>query len=66
MNALKIIQGLLIALAALVFLCGFFTVFQVFPRGALILTPGGLQRMTDTLLLFSIAIGAYLIVTRKK
>jgi len=65
MKTFKIVQGLLIVLSAVVFLLGILTVFHVFPSGLFILTTGGLQRMTDTLLLFSIAVGLYLIVAKK-
>lgn len=66
MKALKIVQGSFIVLSAIVFLVGIFTAFHVLPGGLFILTTGGLQRMTDTLLLFSIAVGLYLIVAKKK
>jgi hypothetical protein len=66
MKALKTVQGSLIVLAAVILLLGIFTELHIFPRGSFLLTTGGLQRMTDTLLLFSIAVGLYLFVAKKK
>jgi hypothetical protein len=66
MKTLKIVQLLLLVLSAIFFLLGIGTTFHVFPAGLIILTVGGMQRMADTLLLFSIAVGLYLIVTKKK
>ena len=62
---MKVIQLILGILAAVVFLIGILTGLGAIPQGAFILTLGGLQRLTDTLLFFSIAIGVWIIAKHK-
>jgi len=66
MKVLKVIQGLGLILAGIIFLWAVLTGFGVLPEGSLILTIGGLQRVTDTILLFSIGVGLFIIVWGKK
>lgn len=66
MKALQILQIGLIVLAAVVLLCGILTAIHLLPAGSLFLTVGGLQRMANTLVLFSIGLGVYIIVCSKK
>ena len=65
MKALKMIQPILLVVAAIMFLIGILTALNVIQSGALILTTGGFQRMADTCIFFSIALGVLLIVNRK-
>lgn len=65
MKVLKILQGALVVLAAIMMLLGILTALNVFPAGMLLLTTGGLQRMADTFLLFSIGLGVYILVCKK-
>jgi hypothetical protein len=66
MKTLQIIQVSLLVLAAFFFLMGIGTTLHVFPIGCIILTIAGMQRMANTLLLFSVAVGLYLIAVKKK
>jgi len=65
MKALKTIQTVLIIIAAILLIWGILTGMGAIPNGILLLTLGGLQRMVNTLLLFSIALGIYMIATKK-
>jgi hypothetical protein len=66
MNTLRATQVCFFALAAFFMMMAIGTTFRVFPLGLIILTISGMQRMADTLLLFSIAVGVYQIVIKKK
>jgi uncharacterized membrane protein len=66
MKALKIIQWASLVLAAVVFLLAVLTGFGVLPNHLFIVKTGALQRIADTGLFFSIAVGMYLIVNKKK
>jgi hypothetical protein len=66
MNLLKLGQTILVNVAAAVLIVGILTAVGIIPSGAFLLTTNGLLRMTDTLLLFSIAIGVMIVVGRKK
>ena len=66
MKAMKMIQSVLLVVAAIAFLIGILTVLNVIPAGALKLTSGGFQRVADTCLFFSIALGVLVIVKGKK
>ncbi len=66
MKILKIFQIILLIVGAVVFLFGILTALNVFPQGAFLLTLGGLHRVADTCILFSIALGLLIVVMRKK
>jgi hypothetical protein len=65
MKTLNIIQAASLALAAVVFLLAVLTGFGVLPDNLFIVKIGALQRIADTGLLFSIAVGVYLLVNKK-
>ena len=66
MKILKILQIVLLIVGVVVFLLGVLTAVHVFPKGVFLLTLGGLHRVADTCILFSIALGLLVIVMRKK
>jgi hypothetical protein len=66
MKLLKLGQTILLNVAAAVLIVGILTVARIIPTGAFVLTTNGLLRMTDTLLLFSIANGVLIIVSKHK
>jgi hypothetical protein len=65
MKVLQMLQVVLIILAAVVLIWGILTGLNILPAGSLLLTTGGLQRMANTLLLFSIGLGVYILVCKK-
>ena len=66
MKTLNTIQWTLIALSAVIFLLAVLTGFGAFPARMFLVRIGVLHRIADTFLLFSIAVGVYLIVNKKK
>ncbi|MFC1570124.1 hypothetical protein ACFL4L_07800 [bacterium] len=65
MKTMKMLQTVLIVLAAVILLWGILTGMGILPGGVLMLSVGGLQRMANTLLLFSIALGVSILVSKK-
>ncbi|MFO7888772.1 MAG: hypothetical protein R6V04_00375 [bacterium] len=66
MKTLKMLQSVLLIVGAVVFLLGVLTALSVFPKGVFLVTVGGLHRVADTCILFSIALGLLFVVMSKK
>jgi hypothetical protein len=66
MKALKTIQWVSIVASAVIFLLAVLTGFGAFPARAFLVKISVLHKIADTGLIFSIALGLYLIVNKKK
>jgi|GEM_PF-3292443 len=66
METIKKLQIAFLALAALVFIIALLTKVGVLPSHFILLALGGLHRVTDTLLLFSIGLGLLWLVLKKQ
>jgi len=65
MEIIRKLQLVLLALAALIFTIAVLTGLHILPNLMLRLTIGGLQRVADTLLFFSIALGLWRLLEKK-
>jgi hypothetical protein len=66
METVKKLQIVFLAIAALVFIIALLTKVDVLPSHFIMLTLGGLHRVTNTLLLFSISLGVLFLVLKKQ
>ena len=66
MKTLEKLQIILIILAAILLLVGILSKLLIIPIGMQLVQVGGLHRLANTMLLFSIGLGVYIIVGKKK
>jgi len=66
MNTIKKLQIVSLSAAAVIFMIAVFTKVHVLPNRLFLLMTQGLQRVADTMLLFSIALGVLWLVYKKQ